>query len=167
MERSPVGTSLRGKEEQVMSSDKRPPNIIALTKDRTSKVINHRLALRRIQRLCGTDPQDVAEGTTTERRTRSKDHKISFLLSIPDCPDCNLRNIEAFQDEFFELKKKTPLLCEHGKDILNISPLGHIENPTYPAIVIPAMTAQGGPNVARIRSKPSTISIVTFTKLEQ
>ena len=151
-----------------MSSDKRPPNIVALTKDRISKVINHRVALRRVQRLCGAEPQDVAaEGAAAERRTRSKDQKISFLLSIPDCPDCNLRNIEAFQEEFFELKKKRPLLCEHGKNIMNISPLGHIESPTYPAIVIPAMTAQGGPSAARIRSTPSTLSSVTFEKLER
>ena len=149
--------------------------MVQLTLERATqaKLFNHITA--RIKSYCGQSSEVlsvtsiVSKTASIGRNLRSKVTKELFILTVPECKECDDRAIEAFPHEHEALLQKVPLQCNHKKEISGITALG-IEAPEdfAPPITIPALQATTSRQAPRSsHSVISSVSTVTVPKLKK
>ena len=94
------------------------------------KIERHCQAVTRL--VTASNQQDDATGAYN---TRSKGPKKIYKLFVPDCADFNHRKIEAFEEEYANLIKLSPLLCLHKSVIQQVDQSNTEEEPVLPNIV--------------------------------
>ena len=159
-----------------MPPKKRPAQITALTGDRKVKAQQFLVAVCKAKKYCGKSHTEenlprVETATGGDCLTRSRGSKKLFSIHVPGCLECNLRNIEAFQEEYLALMKEHPLVCDHGIQIQNIVALGE-ERATFTPITIPRLAGilglpLGATGGRRSVGSGSSVSTVTIEKLER
>ena len=160
-----------------MPSKTRPQNVASLTGNRVAKESKLKTVLQKIERRCqavarlvtASNQQDDATGAYN---TRSKGPKKIYKLFVPDCADCNHRKIEAFEEEYANLVKLSPLLCLHKSVIQQVDQSNTEEEPVLPTIEVPALYQQSSSRrgtsggLARLASMLTSSSSITVEKLE-
>ena len=155
-----------------MATKKRPPNVTSLTGDRDIKEQQLMIVLKQVERRCQTVTHMTSNPERPVYRTRSKGTKKVYKLSVHDCAECNLRNVEAFEEEYQRLMNTSPLTCSHGGIIQRIYEAPESEDPRFPSLLIPALSVEGRRSrgatggAARQGSTVSSLSSVTVEKLE-
>ena len=156
-----------------MPPKRRPPLIASLTGDREAKKQEFLTALQKAERRCRQATKKVSQAESQEQaggyRTRSKGPKKLYQLSVKDCIECNQRSLEAFDEEYNDVIRKTiPLLCTHGKVIDQVVCHGEDQIHPFPPIQIPALTCETriGPPVVTV-SVTSSGGSVNADKLQE
>ena len=92
-----------------------------------------------------------------------------FARTSPECPECDSRTIEAFPNEYAALVQKTPLQCNHKKEISQITALGLGNQSDFaPPIKIPALHGTTSRQEATVPAcSTSSVSTVTLPKLKR